>query len=355
MKSINATLTANQKLPNGRPFATASLADNNRLHPTATAAGTTAGDKTIGVECGSFYVRIRFKAGGANTLEVQKITDPTVASQWTTWSALVASNVYAGNTVGLFWTGTYAVVVWQDQPTGDIKYKRSSDGITWSATGQARAALIAQANSAGVSGTSPNCGIMTAYSAQLYWQKYTDATDTWTAAESAGATFTTATPEVAAFQDTINNRYVVAVSVAGWATWTAYAIVLYTRAVSAATWSTGQLAFTAAAASFNALNFSQRQIGGYWWLSFYRARAWNVGSVSTFLVSASNDGLFFDDPTPTPVVGNEFLLSILPAPSGGQWANPYFSTERQIYRLDTYTYWSAAVVAYHFTTGLGGF
>jgi hypothetical protein len=354
VKTINATLLANQKLPNGRPYATAALADNNRLHPTATQADTYTGGKTIGVECGTFYVRIRYKGSGLNTLEYQRIGNPATGSQWTAWSALVASGVFAAGTVGLFWTGTYAVVVWQDQPTGDIKYKRSADGAAWSGAGVARAALVSQANSAGVSGASPNCGIMTGYASQVYWSKYTDASDTWTAAESAGANFSTAAPEIAAFKDTINNRYVTAVGVQGYAGWAFYAIILYTRAVGSATWSTGQVLFSSTTASFAALNFSQRQVNGYWWLSFYRTRLWNVGAVSTFLISASNDGLFFDDPLPTAVQGGEFSLTILPAPSGGTWANAYWSTERQIYRLDTYTYWSAAVVAYHFITGRSG-
>src|SRR5260221_8256673 len=184
MKTINATLLANQKVPNGRGYASATLADNGRLHPTSVVTDTYTGGKTIGVECGTWYTRIRYKAGGSGTLESQKITDPTVSAQWTTWTALVATNVFSAGSVGLFWTGAYAVVVWQDTPTGDIKYKRSSDGTAWSATAIARPALVSEAKSAGVSGTSPNCGIMTAYAAQLYWQKYTDATDIWTAAES---------------------------------------------------------------------------------------------------------------------------------------------------------------------------
>jgi hypothetical protein len=356
LKSINATLLANQRLPNGRGYATATLADNGRLHPTSVVTDAYTGGKTIAVECGTSYVRIRYKSGGSGTLESQKISDPTVGAQWTTWAALVAANVFSAGSVALFWTGTYAVVVWQDTPTGDIKYKRSSDGTTWSATGVARATLVAGANSAGVSGTSPNCGIMTAYNAQIYWQAYNDATNTWAAAESAGAVFTSVLPEIAAFKDTINNRYIVAVSVQGYATWATYTVVAYTRAVGAATWSTGQIIFSGngVSGSFSSLNFAQRQIGGYWWLSFCRLRLWNVGAFSNFMISASNDGLYWDDPLPTPVVGNELTLSILPAPSGGTWANAYWSTERAVYRLDTYTYWSAAVVAYHFITGRGG-
>src|SRR5262249_53536164 len=103
------------------------------------------------------------------------------------------------------------------------------------------------------------------------------------------------------------------------------------------------------------LNFAQRQIGGYWWLSFYRFRLWNVGAVSNFLVCASNDGLFYDDPLPTPVAGNEAVLTLLPPPSGGAWSSAYMGLESGVWRLDTYTYWSSApVAAYRLVSGRGG-
>ena len=353
MKTINATLLANQKLPHGRPFATAALVDNGRLHPTQTVTDSYSGGKTSGVECGSCYVRVRYKASGLNTLEYQKITDPTVSSQWTTWSALVAGNVAGANSVGIFWTGTYVVVVWQDQPSGDLKYKRSSNGTSWSATA-ARTGLAASLSAAGVSGATPNCGVMEAYNSQVYWQSYNAASDTWGAAESAGASFTTAAPEIAAFQDTLNSRYIVAIAASGFVTWAHFAVILFTRATGSAAWSAGQVIFSSSTASFLGLNIAQRQINGYWWLSFYRSRLWRVGANSSFQICASNDGLFWDDPLPTPVPGSELLLSLLPAPSAGTWANAYFSLESSVWRLDTYTYWSASVVAYHFVTGRSG-
>jgi len=298
VKTINATLLASQKIPAGRGYALATLADNGRLHSTQTVTSTYAGGKIVCVACASFYVRIRYKTAGSGTLEYQKITDPTVSAQWTTWSALVATNVFSGKSMGLFWTGTYAVVVWQDTPTGDVKYKRSSDGAAWSATGVVTAALVSEASAAGVSLASTTSGIMRGYAAQLYWCKYNDSTDTWTAAESAGATFTTSAPEIGAFADTINSRYVVAVAVQGWASYLAsYAIVAFTRATGSATWSTGQAIAggTGTTGTFFGINFSQRQIGGYWWISYYRWRLWNVSALSTYLVSPSNDGLFFED------------------------------------------------------------
>ena len=354
VKTINATLLANQKLPNGRGFALASLADNGRLHPTKTVSGVYTGGRVIGVECGSFYVRIRFTSGA---LDYQKVVDPTVAAQWTNWTNLVAANVAGSLTIGIFWTGTYVVVVYQELSTGDLKFRRSADCAVWSAAATMRTPLVANCNLAGVSGASPQCGLMEAYQTQIYWQAYNDSTNTWSAAESAGAVFSTALPEIAAFKDTLNGRYVVAASVQGFATWATYSIVAYTRATGSATWSAGQILFSGngLSGSFNCLNFSQRQIGGYWWLSFYRFHLWNMNNITNYQVSASNDGLFWDDPLPTPVTGNEAMLTILPPPAGGQWAQAYMGLESGVWRLDTYTYWSnAAVVAYTLLSGRGG-
>lgn len=263
MKSINATLLANQKLPNGRGFATAALADNGRLHPTRTVTGTYSGGSVRAVECGSFYVRIRYI--DPNKLDVQKITDPTVSAQWTTWTNLVPSNVAGKLTAAIFWTGGYAVICYQELSTGDLKYRRSTDGVSWSAAATVRSGLVANCNLAGISGPSPTCGLMEVYQAQIYWQQYTAASDTWAAAESAGAAFTTQLPEITAFLDTTNGRYIVAVAAQGYAAWAVYAIVAYTRATGSATWSSGQILFSGngLGGSFMGLSFAQRQVGGY--------------------------------------------------------------------------------------------
>ena len=357
LKTINATLTASQKTPTGRGYATASLADNGRLHPTQTVTSTFTGGKTIGAECGTFYVRLRYKTAGSGTLEFQKITDPTVAGQWTTWTSLVATNVFSDNSVGIFWTGTYVVAVWLDTASTDVKYKRSSDGLAWSATGTVRAALVLDCANAGVSAGSTSSGVMQGYNTALWWLAYNDSTNAWAAAENSGAVFTTQTPFTAALRDVANSRYVVYVSVTGYVTWAIYAVVAYTRATGSATWSTGQIVFSGngLAGTFQGLNVSQSKIGGYWWLSFYRFRLWNTLAISNFYITASNDGLFFDDPLPTDVGGNQLVLSILPAPSGGTWANAYWSTEAAIWRLDSYSYFTGAtVVAHHLLTAHSG-
>jgi hypothetical protein len=355
LKTINATLLSNQKLPNGRGYASASLADNNRLHPLLVVTDAYTGGNTIAVECGTFYERLRYKSGGSGTLEVQKITDPTVSAQWTTWNALVATNVFAPLGIAIFWTGTYVVVCWQDTATGEVKYKRSSDGTTFSATATVRAFGAVAANLAGVSGQSPDCGLMMGFAQQVGWIGYNHTTDTWTATDTAATVFTTFTPMIAAFKDTANSRYIVAMGLQGFANWATNAITLFTRAVSSATWSAGQVILSSATDSFLGLQFSQRQVSGYWWLSFYRSRLWNVGAISNYFVSASNDGVYWDDPCPSTVPGNELSLCILPAPSGLQWTSQYLSTEHKVYQLQIYNYWSARVVAYHLISGHGGF
>ena len=111
MKSINATLSALQKVPFGRGFATAALTDNGRLHPTQTVSNASAGTIVSAVECGTFYLRLRYNPAASGSLDYQKITDPTVSSQWTTWViGLVATNVYTYKTVSIFWTGAYCKV-----------------------------------------------------------------------------------------------------------------------------------------------------------------------------------------------------------------------------------------------------
>jgi hypothetical protein len=351
MKTIAANLTAAQRVPRGKGIANAVLADGPVLHATQVVATTPAGSNTMACNCGAFYVRIRMTASGLDKLDVQKITDPTVGSQWTTWTNLVANNVAHVRGIAIFWTGTYVVVCWQDLASGDVKYKRSTDGVTWSGTATAYAATGNTKALSGCSASSTTSGIALTYASQLYWGQYNDAANTWTAVSSAGTTITTTVPDVAVFADTANSRYIFAIAAAGFKTWTTFAIALFTRSFAGA-WDGGRVAFAQSSTGFTGLSFAQNQVRSRWWLSFYKITLWNVATYTTQLISSSNDGLYWSDPVPTTLAGNERTLDILSAASG--WSNAYFSTERAAYRLDTHTYWAATVVKYEWAAAIAG-
>ena len=85
--------------------------------------------------------------------------------------------------------------------------------------------------------------------------------------------------------------------------------------------------------SYSGPSFSQGKINSRWWLSFYRNTLWNVVSSLNHVAASSDDGLFWSDPLPTALPGNERTLDILPA--AGSWSSAYYSTERAAYRLDS--------------------
>ncbi|MEP7359781.1 MAG: hypothetical protein ABI847_21195, partial [Anaerolineales bacterium] len=319
------------------------LADGPLLHATAVAAATPSGANTMACNCGAFYVRIRMTASGLDKLDVQKISDPSASSQWTTWTNLVASNVAHARGIAIFWTGTYCVVCWQDLASGDVKFKRSTDGAAWSATATAYATTGNTKVLSGCSAGGSTSGLALAYASQVYWGQYNDAANTWAAVSSAGATLTSATPDLAVFADTANSRYIFAVATAGFKTWTTFALALFTRSFAGA-WDSGRVLFAQSSTGFSGLSFAQTQVRGRWWLSFYKLTLWSVTPFTSQLICSSDDGLYWSDPLPTALAGNERTLDILSAASG--WSSAYLSTERAAYRLDTYAYWSAAVVRY---------
>ena len=112
------------------------------------------------------------------------------------------------------------------------------------------------------------------------------------------------------------------------------------------------MVFAQSSTGFTGLSFAQSPVRGRWWLCFYKFTLWSAMPYTTQLVSASDDGLYWSDPLPTSLPGNQRALDIL-APASG-WASAYLSTERAAYRLDTYSYWSAEVVRYEWAGAIAG-
>lgn len=291
MKSINATLLAAQKTGAGQAIARASLADNGKMHFAAGTSMPPGGDVCDAVNTGSEFIRIRYVAATA-ALHVQRITNPATAAQWTTWTNLDIANVYSA--IAIFWTGTYAVIVWQNSATKVIHYKRSSDGgVTWSATATAYAALATFCSMAGVSGGAARSGIMLTYSQQLYWGAYDPAADTWTAVNSAAITMTSVSPSVAAAWDADNSRHIIAFAPNGYVTWASAPVILLIRSTAGA-WRSDRVYYggiTGAADQAN-LTLSQGKINGYWYLAFTRVKGWGT---ENYWLTCSDDGLAFQD------------------------------------------------------------
>ena len=358
MKTISPTLLATQKLPAGQPYAVASLQDNSRLHPTLTVSGSWAGNgtNTIGCLCNTFYLRLRFVA---SVLTIQKITDPTVSSQWTTWSAFQPFEAGSAYGIALFWEGTYAVACWIDYTaTGNIYYSRSTDGVAWSAKAIAHAGSPGvPINLAGISAAGSFSGLAMSYGKRVHFMYYNSTPNTWSAVDDNGYDLTDVTPQVAGFYDTVNARYVFAVETNTFVTWCTYAIVLITRVQGGTpqTWSAGQVLFGGAGQHYNGINFCQYNISGNWWMFFSKTRLWpGLGGSykSPMYVSASTNGTDWQDPLPTDIPGDHQSLCLMPHMST---FNNYLATEDLVYRLDTYGYWlTAPVISYRLNTGHGG-
>jgi len=345
LKTINATLTANQKLPYGFPIATATLADAGRLHLTRYFTHTKSGKFSAGVKAASSFNRVR---AGSDGVYVQRITDPTVSSQWTTWTLITSDAAVSNVAPAIFYTGTYVVIVWQTNATSEILYKRSADdGVSYGATTNTGYGTPPAAELSGVSFDNVVSGMMLTYGSQLYWASYNGSTNVWSALASAGITMLTTPVSCAGLLDGAANRLVVAyvpVEVTG-----LYRLKLMTYDLGGGGWSTVRVFFESrTTGGVGRVSLSQAKLSGYWWLLFTRAKEW--GGTKHYL-APSDDGLFYQDfVTLDADVANDFhLLGELPAASGFTYA----ANDATVLRSSAQTFWSAQTVrSYKFSAEL---
>jgi len=341
MKTINASLLAAQQLPAGRPIARATLADNGRLHPSLLFTGSYTGGAVFAARCDDFYLRLRFTASGLDTLERQRITDPGVEAEWETWTAF-ETNIASARGAAVFWTGTYVVALWQDATDRHLYYRRSTDGVTWSSAALAHNTIAPYAASlGGVSGGAAQSGAVLHYNGGVYWCAYNSATDAWAAPESSGLALDPAySLEVAGCYDDLNSRHVIVTNPVGEYAWARFALVVFAR-LGAGSYTTPRPVFQANRNNFQHLSHSQEQIGGYWWLAFYRSRGWGAG---VYWLAASDDGLFYEDAIPTAIPA-EPRLGLL-APLTGA-STSYLATEQVVYASTPHAGWADATVVRH--------
>ncbi len=347
MKTLPAPLLAAQQVPSGRPIARAALADNGRLHPSLLFTDSYTGGAVFAARCDDFYLRLRYTASGLDTLERQRITDPTVEADWETWTGF-ETNLASARGAAVFWTGTYAVALWQDATDRHLYYRRSTDGITWSAAALAHNTIAPYAASlGGVSGGAAQSGAVLHFNGGVYWCAYNPAADTWAAPESTGLAYDPAySLEVAACYDAAYSRHLIVTNPVGAYAWARFALVVFAR-LGAGSYTTPRPFQHANRNNFQHLSLSQEQIGGYWWLAFYRSRGWGAG---VYWLAASDDGLFYEDAVPTAIPAEPRLGLLAPLPGT---STSYLATERAVYESTPHTGWSdATVVRYSLTSSL---
>jgi hypothetical protein len=314
VKTINATLLAAQTTAAGSAIATANLYDNDRLHVGVGAAFASAAF-AFGVNTGTSFIRVR---GSGGDLEYQRITDPGVASQWTTWTGFGATNVGG---LGVFYTGTYLVAFWQETTTFHIKYRRSSDdGQNWSATATAYTTFTAAIQFWGVSGAASNSGIMGANNTgtpTLHWGLYNPGADTWTTIDSntpaAFSVFVSGGQNVAAAWDSANSRWLIVVSATRTDNLNATSIHILTRSAAGA-WSTPRVFYRGTPDSdYRDVSISQSQINGFWWISATLEKDWVVGANINQWIAASDDGEHYQDVYSIGTFTNQHTLLFLGA------------------------------------------
>lgn len=344
MKTINATLLTAQKNPNSQAIARASLADNGALHLADHFTSPWSGGLTHAVNCGTFITRIRSVPVGTK-VQYQKITDPTVESQWETWTDLDTNNASLFS-LGLFWTGTYVVACYQDATSLEVKWRRSTDAASWDAEQTAYSLTPYIAYFSGVSGGSAQSGLMLSYNTQLYWAAYNPATNTWTALNSAGLTMTSSVVEGHGFYDSANSRHVFLYAPNGQTRWSRFGLVVQTRS-TAGTWGTPRVYHQSDNLGCRFISASQIKINGYWWVTFTRETGWGSGY---FWLARSDDGVHWEAPifTDIDVNGHANIIDELTGYTGH-----YVATEANSRKTPAaYTYWSnLPVVRYKFTAG----
>ncbi len=349
MKTIAAAVLAAQKTGAGRPVARAALADNGRLHPAALFTHSSTGVGVRGVNCGAFFVRTR-QTSGANTLDTQKITDPTVSSQWTTWTNL-ASGVPLAVMHAIFWTGTYVVVVYQSNTDAKVYYRRSTDGLSFSAAAVAYAdpAPSYTVSLGGVSGGAATGGVVLEYNGTVYFGAYNAAANTWGALEATGITTSAGlSPSLTGLYDSARGRHVLFVATIQYVAWARFAIFAVTR-TGVGSFGTPTPYLHSSRSAFGYLAVSATQLNGYWWLVFGRARPGLASS--TYYLAASDDGLHWEDGYP---LGGSLAGWLEPLGAlTGDSTYTYLASEAQVVRSSAPSYWSGQTVA-RYTLAAGG-
>ena len=179
-RSIHADLLTDQKKTAYKPSLQAVFQDNNLPHraeqlgyPMTGFSGT----PTASVATATSLIRARYINGSG--IKVQRITDPTARSQWTTGWTTKAAGFY--NYPALFDTGDYIVLVYQNTLDKIIHYKRSDDdGVTFGPEGDVAApAYLMNGKQIGVSAGATRSGFFCCTGSTIYFYKYAAAADTW--------------------------------------------------------------------------------------------------------------------------------------------------------------------------------
>src|SRR6266852_1315116 len=95
VRSLSGTLTTAVGAKNRRPYVSCTIEDHiNHLQQSVTASNSEGYNDCCVANDGSI-IRVRLTRGGnafQQTFQWQRITDPTVGSQWTTWTTFAGSS-----------------------------------------------------------------------------------------------------------------------------------------------------------------------------------------------------------------------------------------------------------------------
>lgn len=139
VRSLSGTLSAAVSSKNRRPYITATIEDHINHLGSSVAASNSDGYNDCVVADDGAIIRVRVTRGANSfqqTAQWQRITDPTNATQWTTW------NTFAGSTNVMFQDGGCAVAnngggsINAYFQRGDnqklVNWFSSDGGVTWS-------------------------------------------------------------------------------------------------------------------------------------------------------------------------------------------------------------------------------
>src|SRR5579859_1164000 len=142
MRSISGTLSAAISAQTRRPYVTLSAEDHiNHLAQTVTTSGNSDGWSDLCVAGDGSIIRVSLTRGSnafQQSFQWQRVTDPTQASQWTTWTSFAggSGNMFqdggccVSNNGGILRAfaqrGTGGNTIWQ--------WTSSNNGLSWSAS-----------------------------------------------------------------------------------------------------------------------------------------------------------------------------------------------------------------------------
>ncbi|MGQ9501841.1 MAG: hypothetical protein ACUVSF_03775 [Anaerolineae bacterium] len=299
-RSIHTDLLNTQKKTAYIPSFQVTFQDNNLPHPSLvkTPLSNYSSNPTASVKTNTAIIRAHRVAGIG--LQVQRITDPTVTSQWENWTTLDAN----GNYPALFYTGTRVVLVYQNISTSDIVFRYSdNDGQSWSSISilWTAAPFLLNNTQSAISAGPTNSFFIHGDGTNLFAHRYIQSSNSF-----APSPYSTSLPGTITSTAGIylgSNNYRIALIATDYASWTDSAVVIQPFIYDGSTFSWGTRSIyigiqggTGASPAYSFGHVALGQVNSWYWLTYTYAASASAGALydnNDTMIAISDDATYF--------------------------------------------------------------